>query len=183
MNRGNFAVEHQQEAESFPYGTRDLPHLSVDITHDTRMPYGTKHLRVMPEIAHNYGKGIADLEEDACGSASWIENLNKGLKKAKEIKDKVDKKPPKESDADFRKRLEGFDKDKDAPTEAWGADELNGDGLFDDIKEGMKQREKDALEKWNKMSPQEKLRYEIRENIATLGEERAKWFNKSLYEK
>ena len=58
MNRGNFAIEHQQEAESFPYGTRDLPHLSVDITHDTRMPYGTKHLRVMPEIAHNYGKGV-----------------------------------------------------------------------------------------------------------------------------
>ena len=59
MNRGNFSIEHQQEAESFPYGTRDLPHLSVDITHDTRMPYGTKHLRVMPDIAHNYGKGGA----------------------------------------------------------------------------------------------------------------------------
>ena len=58
MNRGNFSIEHQQEAESFPYGTRDLPHLSVDLTHDTRMPYGTKHLRVMPEIAHNYGKGV-----------------------------------------------------------------------------------------------------------------------------
>jgi hypothetical protein len=126
---------------------------------------------------------IEDLEEHAYGSASWIENLNKGLKKANEIKRKIDKKPPKESDEDFRKKLEEFDKDKDAPTEAWGADELNGDGLFDDIKEGMKQREKDALAKWNKMSPQEKLRYEIQENIATLGEERAKWFNKSLYEK
>jgi predicted esterase YcpF (UPF0227 family) len=55
-----------------------------------------------------------------------------------------------------------------------------GGGFFDDI---FKQREKDAQAKWNKMSPQEKLRYEIQENIATLGEERAKWFNKRLYEK
>ena len=167
MNRGNFAIEHQQEAESAPYGTRDLPHLSVDITHDTRMPYGTKHLRVMPEIAHNYGKGIgncepedklnccgfregggfedftrndlrdiilhknkviADLEKHAYGSASWIDALNKGLKKANEIKGKVDKKPPKESDEEFRKRLEEFDKGS-APTEAWGADELDGGGV------------------------------------------------------
>ena len=142
MNRGNFAIEHQQEAESAPYGTRDLPHLSVDITHDTRMPYGTKHLRVMPDIAHNYGKGfedftrndlrdiilhknkvIADLEEHAYGSASWIDALNKGLKKANERKKNA---PPKESEEDFRKRLEGFDREKDAPTENWGADELNG---------------------------------------------------------
>jgi hypothetical protein len=55
-----------------------------------------------------------------------------------------------------------------------------GGGFFGDI---FKQREKDAQAKWNKMSPQEKLRYEIQENIATLGEERAKWFNKRLYEK
>ena len=218
MNRGNFAIEHQQEAESAPYGTRDLPHLSVDITHDTRMPYGTKHLRVMPEIAHNYGKGIgncepedklnccgfregggfedftrndlrdiilhknkviADLEEHAYGSASWIENLNKGLKKANEIKGKVDKKPPKESEEDFRKRLEGFDKDKDAPTEAWGADELNGDGFFGDI---FKQADKEGKEKWDKLSPEEKLRAEIRQNVM-VHKGQAGFFNKRHYEK
>ena len=170
MNRGNFALEGDDEVKRNCCGLRGRGFED----------FSREDLR---DIILHKNKVIADLEEHAYGSASWIENLNKGIKKAKEIKDKVDKKPPKETDEEFRKRLEGFDKDKDAPTEAWGADELNGDGLFDDIKEGMKQREKDALEKWNKMSPQEKLRYEIRENIATLGEERAKWFNKSLYEK
>ena len=197
MNRGNFAIEHQQEAESAPYGTRDLPHLSVDITHDTRMPYGTKHLRVMPDIAHNYGKGfedftrndlrdiilhknkvIADLEEHAYGSASWIDALNKGLKKANEIKDKVDKKPPKETDEEFRKRLEEFDRGS-APTEAWGADELNGDGFFGDI---FKQAEKEGKEKWDKLSPEEKLRAEIRQNVR-VHQGQAGFFNKRHYEK
>jgi hypothetical protein len=214
MNRGNFAIEHQQEAESAPYGTRDLPHLSVDITHDTRMPYGTKHLRVMPEIAHNYGKGIgncepedklnccgfregggfedftrndlrdiilhknkviADLEEHAYGSASWIDALNKGLKKANERKKNA---PPKETDEEFRKRLEDFDKGS-APTEAWGADELNGDGFFGDI---FKQADKEGKEKWDKLSPEEKLRAEIRQNVM-VHKGQAGFFNKRHYEK
>jgi hypothetical protein len=194
MNRGNFAIEHQQEAESAPYGTRDLPHLSVDITHDTRMPYGTKHLRVMPEIAHNYGKGfedftrndlrdiildknkvIADLEEHAYGSASWIDALNKGLKKANERKKNA---PPKETDEEFRKRLEEFDKGS-APTEAWGADELDGDGFFGDI---FKQADKEGKEKWDKLSPEEKLRAEIRQNVM-VHKGQAGFFNKRHYEK
>ena len=170
MNRGNFSIDPDEEVKRNCCGFRGRGF--EDFSRDD-----------LRDIILHKNKVIADLEEHAYGSASWIENLNKGLKKANEIKGKIDKKPPKESDADFRNRLEGFDKDKDAPTEAWGADELNGDGLFDDIKEGMKQREKDAQAKWNKMSPQEKLRYEIQENIATLGEERAKWFNKRLYEK
>ena len=119
MNRGNFALEGDEEMKRNCCGTLGR---GFD-------DFSRADLR---DIILHKNKVIADLEEHAYGSASWIDNLNKGLKKANEIKGKVDKKPPKESDADFRNRLEGFDKDKDAPTEAWGADELNGDGLFDE---------------------------------------------------
>jgi hypothetical protein len=113
MNRGNFALEGDEEMKRNCCGLRGR---GFD-------DFSREDLR---DIILHKNKVIADLEEHAYGSASWIENLNKGLKKANEIKGKVDKKPPKESEEDFRKRLEGFDKDKDAPTEAWGADELNG---------------------------------------------------------
>jgi hypothetical protein len=115
MNRGNFALEGDEELKRNCCGLRGR---GFD-------DFSREDLR---DIILHKNKVIADLEKHAYsyGSASWIENLNRGLKKAKQIKDKVDKKPPKESEADFRKRLEDFDKERDAPTEEWGADELNG---------------------------------------------------------
>ena len=112
MNRGNFALEGDDEVKRNCCGLRGRGFED----------FSREDLR---DIILHKNKVIADLEEHAYGSASWIENLNKGIKKAKEIKDKVDKKPPKETDEEFRKRLEEFDKGS-APTEAWGADELNG---------------------------------------------------------
>jgi len=112
MNRGNFALEGDDEIKRNCCGLRGRGFED----------FSREDLR---DIILHKNKVIADLEEHAYGSASWIENLNKGIKKAKEIKDKVDKKPPKETDEEFRKRLEEFDKGS-APTEAWGADELNG---------------------------------------------------------
>ncbi len=116
MNRGNFALEGDDEMKRNCCGLRGR---GFD-------DFSREDLR---DIILHKNKVIADLEEHAYGSASWIENLNKGIKKANEIKRKVDKKPPKETDEEFKKRLEGFDKDKDAPTEAWGADELDGGGV------------------------------------------------------
>ena len=112
------------------------------------------------DIILHKNKVIADLEEHAYGSASWIDNLNKGLKKANEIKGKVDKKPPKESEADFRKRLEDFDKERDAPSEEWGADELNGDGLFDDITAALPAYQKEKKDAYDKLPEAEKLKLE-----------------------
>lgn len=115
MNRGNFALEGDDEIKRNCCGLRGRGFED----------FSREDLR---DIILHKNKVIADLEEHAYGSASWIENLNKGIKKAKEIKDKVDKKPPKETDEEFRKRLEEFDKGS-APTEAWGADELDGGGV------------------------------------------------------
>lgn len=115
MNRGNFALEGDDEIKRNCCGLRGRGFED----------FSREDLR---DIILHKNKVIADLEEHAYGSASWIENLNKGIKKAKEIKDKVDKKPPKETDEEFRKRLEEFDMGS-APTEAWGADELNGGGV------------------------------------------------------
>jgi hypothetical protein len=165
MNRGNFALEGDDEAKRNCCGLRGR---GFD-------DFSRQDLR---DIILHKNKVIADLEKHAYGSASWIDALNKGLKKANEIKGKVDKKPPKESDEEFRKRLEEFDKGS-APTEAWGADELNGDGFFDDI---FKQRDKEAKENWDKKSPEEKLRAEIRQNVR-VHQGQADFFNKRLYEK
>ena len=110
MNRGNFSIDPDEEMKRNCCGTLGR---GFD-------DFSRADLR---DIILHKNKVIADLEEHAYGSASWIENLNKGLKRANEIKKNA---PPKESDEDFRKRLEGFDREKDAPTENWGADELNG---------------------------------------------------------
>jgi len=132
MNRSNFALEHQGEVSREPYG-RDLPHLSVDLTHDTRMPYG-KNLKVMPAVAHNYGMGkpftnkeltkiildknevIADLEKNAYGEGFW-DDVRAGL-----IKHNQRKKTTPISEEDWKKQMEDYEK----PTENWGADELGG---------------------------------------------------------
>ena len=115
MNRGNFALEGDDEIKRNCCGLRGRGFED----------FSRQDLR---DIILHKNKVIADLEEHAYGSASWIDALNKGLKKANEIKGKVDKKPPKETDEEFRKRLEEFDKGS-APTEAWGADELDGGGV------------------------------------------------------
>lgn len=109
MNRGNFALEGDDEVKRNCCGLRGR---GFD-------DFSRQDLR---DIILHKNKVIADLEEHAYGSASWIDALNKGLKKANEMKKNA---PPKETDEEFRKRLEEFDKGS-APTEAWGADELNG---------------------------------------------------------
>ena len=162
MNRGNFALEGDDEAKRNCCGLRGR---GFD-------DFSRQDLR---DIILHKNKVIADLEKHAYGSASWIDALNKGLKKANEMKKNA---PPKETDEEFRKRLEEFDKGS-APTEAWGADELNGDGFFDDI---FKQRDKEAKENWDKKSPEEKVRAEIRQNVR-VHQGQADFFNKRLYEK
>ena len=134
MNRGNFALEHQGEVSRESFGKSDLPHLSVDITHDTRMPYGK--LKVMPAVAHNYGMGksftkkeltkiildknevIADLEKNAYGEGFW-DDVRAGL-----VKHNERKKTTPISEDDWKKQMEDYEK----PTENWGADELDGGG-------------------------------------------------------
>jgi hypothetical protein len=147
MNRGNFSIDPDEELKRNCCGTLGR---GFD-------DFSRADLR---DIILHKNKVIADLEEHAYGSASWIENLNKGLKKANEIKGNVDKKLPKESEADFRKRLDEFDKDRDAPTENWGADELNGDGFFDDMKAAMGDYQKEKKDAYNKLSEAEKLKLE-----------------------
>ena len=169
-NRGNFALEGDEELKRNCCGLRGRGF--DDFSRDD-----------LRDIILHKNKVIADLEEHAYGSASWIENLNKGLKKANEVKRNA---PPKESEADFRKRLEEFDKDKDAPTEAWGADELDGGGVGMSLAQGIETLNEARAERDKataKMTPEESLRAQIRQSIATFGEERAKFFNDRKYEK
>ena len=62
MNRANFAIEHQREIEGDPFG-KIKPHLSNDITNDTRMRYGSE-LRVLPDVAHSYGSARDNGDEE-----------------------------------------------------------------------------------------------------------------------
>jgi hypothetical protein len=163
-------------------------------------PFTKKQLT---KIILDKNKVIADLEENAYGagfldeemgrSKEEVEKMNKEWEeylvknpmskgegfwdnvKTGLVKHNERKKNRVISEEDWKKQMA----DLKAPTEAWGADELNGDGFFDDI---FKQRDKEAKENWDKKSPEEKLRAEIRQNVR-VHQGQAGFFNKSRYEK